>query len=108
MAVPHRFALFYDPAIQHHLRAIERKYHGLIQQKIEGQLLHEPAVPARNRKPLEEPTEMGEALWVLRFGPANRFRVFYEVDMEKQRVMIHAIGVKLRNRLFIGGKEITL
>jgi mRNA-degrading endonuclease RelE of RelBE toxin-antitoxin system len=49
-----------------------------------------------------------EAEWELRFGPDNRFRVFYDIDMETRRVYILAIGVKEESRLFIGGKEVDL
>ena len=41
------------------------------------------------------------------FGPNNRFRVFFEVDREEMRVLILAVAVKERNRLFIGGEEFT-
>jgi hypothetical protein len=48
------------------------------------------------------------AEWEIRFGPGNRFRVFYEVDREEGTVYILAIGVKERERLYIGGEEIEL
>jgi hypothetical protein len=48
-----------------------------------------------------------EAEWELRFGPHNRFRVFYRVDRQRKVVRILAIGVKRRERLWIGGEEIT-
>lgn len=48
-----------------------------------------------------------EAEWELRLGPGNRFRVFYDVDREQRQVRILAIGVKERNRLFIGGEEVA-
>jgi len=41
-------------------------------------------------------------------GPNNRFRVFYEVDQASREVFILAIGVKVGNRLFIGGEEFEL
>jgi mRNA-degrading endonuclease RelE of RelBE toxin-antitoxin system len=34
------------------------------------------------------------------------FRVFYEIAREKREVYILAIGVKERDRLFIGGEEV--
>ena len=43
--------------------------------------------------------------WELRFGPDNRFRVFYQVKAETREVRVLAIGVKERDRLFIGGEE---
>jgi len=53
---------------------------------------------------LEAPAPFG-ATWELRFGPRNRFRAFYEVDPVKQIVYVLAIGVKERDRLWIGGEE---
>ena len=41
-------------------------------------------------------------------GSDNRFRVFYDVDVERNEVHILAIGVKEGNRLFIGGEEVKL
>ena len=44
----------------------------------------------------------------MRFGPNNRFRVFYRTDPSIGEVHILAIGVKVGNRLFIGGEEFEL
>ena len=46
--------------------------------------------------------------WELRFGPDNRFRVFYAVDVERHEVWILAIGVKRGSRLSIAGEEIEI
>ena len=99
------FALVYAPAVKHHLRAIERQHYSLIRETLENQLRFEPDTETRNRKPLRQPAAF-EAQWELRFGPDNRFRVFYEVDRESRTVCILAIGVKERDRLFVGGEEI--
>jgi hypothetical protein len=53
---------------------------------------------------LKRPISFG-ADWELRLGPKNRFRVFYQVKPESHEVRVLAIGVKDRNRLFIGGEE---
>ncbi|MBI3464964.1 MAG: addiction module toxin RelE [Planctomycetes bacterium] len=98
------FALMYSDEVKEHLRAIETKYHSLIQSEIGGQLQFQPEVETRNRKPLERPMLSG-AEWEIRFGPDNRFRVFYEVDAEAREVRVLAIGVKEGNRLLIGGEE---
>lgn len=87
-----------------HLDAIERKYHRLIERTIAEQLRYTPERVTRNRKPLEQPGPFG-ATWELRFGPENRFRVFYEVNAEEHTVEILAIGVKEMNRLLIGREE---
>lgn len=104
MAKKPRFALVYAAEVKQHLRAIESKYHSVIQSESEAQLLFDPDVETRNRKPLKRPIAFG-ADWELRLGPDNRFRVFYQVKVESHEVRILAIGVKERNRLFIGGEE---
>ncbi len=99
-----RFALVFAPEVVEHLRAIEHKHHNLIQTTIDEQLAFTPEKETKKRKLLEQPAPFG-ATWELRFGPANRFRVFYEVDIQSQSVQILAIGIKERNRLFIGREE---
>ena len=104
MAKQTPFALVYAAEVKQHLRAIETKYHSLIQAEVEAQLLFDPDVETRNRKPLTRPISFS-ADWELRFGPKNRFRVFYQVKLESREVRILAIGVKDRDRLFFGGEE---
>ncbi|MGC9335288.1 MAG: type II toxin-antitoxin system RelE family toxin [Anaerolineae bacterium] len=99
------FELVYAPQVREHLKAIEHKDYGLIRQEIEAQLQFEPEVETRNRKPLKRAVAFG-AEWEIRFGPGNRFRVFYEVDRDAGSVHILAIGVKVRDRLYIGGEEV--
>ena len=99
-----RFTLTFAPETLDHLDAIERGYHRLIQKTIDEQLSYTPERVTRNREPLEQPAPFGAA-WELRCGPNNRFRVFYEVDAEEQTVWTLAVGVKERNKLFIGAEE---
>ncbi|MEW6417340.1 MAG: addiction module toxin RelE [Nitrospirota bacterium] len=107
MTKRHKFTLIYAPITKSHLRAIERKYYSLIRSAIESHLQYEPDVETKNRKPLTRQVAF-EAEWELRFGPDNRFRVFYDIDMDSHEVYILAIGEKDRNRLVIGGKEVKL
>ena len=104
MAKKKPFALVYADEVKEHLRAIETKYHSLIQSGVEAQLLHEPNVETRNRKPLNRPIAFG-AGWELRLGPDNCFRVFYQINAESREVHVLAVGVKERSRLFFGGEE---
>jgi mRNA-degrading endonuclease RelE of RelBE toxin-antitoxin system len=106
MARRQKFALVFAPETVSHLDAIDPKYFGLIERKIDEQLAHAPERVTRQRKPLEEPGPSG-ATWELRFGPQNCFRVFYETDVSAGEVHVLAIGVKQRERLFVGGKEYT-
>lgn len=101
------FSLVYDPIVKEHLRAVDAKHYSLIRRTIEEQLLFEPDVETRNRKPLKRPM-LFEATWELRFGRQNRFRVFYDVNPEAHEVDILAFGVKVKSRLTIGGEEVEL
>ncbi len=101
-----RFDIVYDEGVVHHLAAIGSKHHSMIRDTIEEQLAHQPDVETRNRKALRRPSPFG-ATWEIRFGPANRFRVFYKIDSGKRAVQVVAIGVKERARLLVAGKEMT-
>jgi mRNA-degrading endonuclease RelE of RelBE toxin-antitoxin system len=80
-----------------------RKYEQqLIVDQIDEQLSHEPAHETRNRKRLRP---NGVAEFELRI---TRFRVFYDVDENKNLVMIEAVGHKEGSRLLIRGKEYQL
>ena len=102
------FTLIYAPFVREHLRALHPKNYSLIRGEIEAQLLFEPDVESRDRKPLKRPVAFDATRWEIRFGPDNRFRVFYRVERKKYRVNILAIGEKKGNRLFVGGREIEL
>jgi mRNA-degrading endonuclease RelE of RelBE toxin-antitoxin system len=104
---PRRFTIVYAPITKDHLRVIEAKYYALIRDAVNEQLAFDPTTETRNRKPLKRPVVF-MATWEIRFGPQNRFRVYYDVDLEQQLVTILAIGRKQGNRVVIGGEEIQL
>lgn len=99
-----RFQIIFAPETLDHLDAIEPSLYRLIEVTVEEQLSFGPDQATRNRKPLERPAPFG-ATWELRFGPANRLRIFYEIDFAAESVQVLAIGVKERNKLFVGGEE---
>ena len=86
-----------------HVKFLPRKDHGLVLRALRISLSTEPFKETRNRKPLTLPAPFG-AHWELRFGPANRYRAFYTLDGET--ILVLAIGVKERERLLIGGREV--
>ncbi len=102
-----KFTLVFAPEVVNHLRAIPRKYHRLIRNTLDEQLCHTPEEITQNRKPLEQPAPFG-ATWELRFGPNNRFRVLYEIDVDEQSVWILAVGVKEGNRLLVGTEDVEI
>lgn len=72
-----------------------------IGEAIEEQLGHKPTVGTRNRKPMR-PNPL--APWELRIGD---LRIYYDVQQEPQMVVtVLAVGIKVGNRVFIGGEEV--
>ena len=70
---------------------------------VDKQLANEPNKETRNRKPMR-PNPI--APWELRVGS---LRVYYDITEEpEKRVTVLAVGVKLRNRVRIGGEVIDL
>src|SRR6516162_8991551 len=104
MARRDSYTLVYARGLTKHLKSIDAKYDSLIREKIEEQLLFQPNVETKNRKPLRQPAPFA-AQWEIRFGPDNRFRVLYDIDEERHAVQIVAIGEKDGNRLVVGGQE---
>lgn len=79
----------------------------LILDKIDQQLINEPAIETTNRKRLR-PNQVAE--WELRI---DKYRVFYDVLDEStpeivKIVKIEAVGFKEHNKLYIRGKEFQL
>lgn len=68
----------------------------------EEQLQDQPTQETRNRKLLRENPI---ATWELRLGDV---RVFYNINDLEQTVEIVAVGIKVHNRLIIGGEEVKL
>jgi len=109
MNVTPPFTIIYAAVVKQHIRAIEAKHHSFIRREIEQQLRFGPDIQTRNRKPLTRTFAFNpEATWELRFGPDNRFRIFYAIAQELRGVYVLAIGIKRRNRLVIGGEEVAL
>ena len=77
------------------IRAYDRKR---ILDRLEEQLLHQPAQETRNRKPLpglKPPWEHEEPVWELRIG---EYRVFYDVGEPELLVRVRAIRRKRPHR----------
>ncbi|MCZ6805481.1 MAG: type II toxin-antitoxin system RelE/ParE family toxin [Deltaproteobacteria bacterium] len=96
-----------DGDVRDHLEPVDRKFFSLIRETIEEQLSFEPDIETTNRKPMRQPNLL-DGEWELRFGPDNRFRVFYRIDSEAREVLILAIGVKKGSVLHIGRSRFEL
>ena len=68
----------------------------------EEQLSHQPLIETRRRKRMEPAKPGFIAPWELRVG---NLRVYYDVEKVSKVVVITAVGVKIRNRVWLEGKE---
>jgi mRNA-degrading endonuclease RelE of RelBE toxin-antitoxin system len=86
-----------------HLRALTARDRSLVLDEIDAQLRHQPTTETRNRKRMR-PNSL--APWELRIGA---LRVYYDVEEAPEpKVLVRAVGIKERNRVLIGRKEIEL
>lgn len=97
------YDILYSPDAEEHIRALTARQRAIVLDTVEEQLVHQPKVETRNRKPMR-PNPL--APWELRIGD---LRVYYDVEEDpKPVVYIRAIGIKERNRVRIGRRVIDL
>jgi mRNA-degrading endonuclease RelE of RelBE toxin-antitoxin system len=97
------YIIEYSPEAEDHLRRLNARQQRIVLDTVDRQLLNEPEVETRNRKPMR-PNPV--APWELRIGA---LRVYYEVKNDPPFVVtVLAIGVKERNEVRIGGERIKL
>jgi mRNA-degrading endonuclease RelE of RelBE toxin-antitoxin system len=88
------FEILFAEDLGEDLREVPKNTLGVILDKIDEQLLHEPTRVTRNKKMLEDvepPWDQEGPLWELR---VRDYRVFYEVREENNQVWIHAVRKK--------------
>ncbi len=88
------YQILFSEGVEEDLKKISRYYRNEILDKIEKLLLHQPTVPAKNRKILVNlipPWETVSIVWEIRVG---RYRVFYDVDEASKEVYIRAVRKK--------------
>lgn len=94
------YEVVFTPMANRHRKALTAREQAIVVDTVSQQLVHQPGVNTRNRKELRpNPLAPRE----LRIG---NIRVYYDyVDEPEKVVTIVAIGVKVGNRVFIGGEE---
>lgn len=91
------YAIEFTAEAEDHFKRLTARQRATLVDRIERQLLHEPGVETRNRKPMR-PNPL--APWELRVGA---LRVYYETNDDPAKVVtVRAIGVKSGNRVRIG------
>lgn len=99
---PYQFE--FAPEADQHFGAFEAGARATLLEAIERELKYQPTVETRNRKRMDPDKRMYIAPWELRVGD---LRVYYAVREEPEpRVVIAAIGVKVRDRIKIGREYI--
>lgn len=97
------YRIEYSPDAEDHLRGLTARQQMTVLDTVDKQLVHQPTVEKRNRKPMR-PNPV--APWELRIG---NLRVYYDAEEKPEPVVfIRAIGVKERNRVRIGREVIEL
>jgi mRNA-degrading endonuclease RelE of RelBE toxin-antitoxin system len=96
------FTIEFSEDAERHLDSFSGPDQRMILAGIEEQLSHQPDIRTRNRKPMRA-NALGR--WELR---VQRFRVIYNIEMEKETVVITAIATKDGNKFLIDGKEYPL
>jgi hypothetical protein len=77
--------------------------HRSVRAEVVRLLADQPAVASTRRKRME-PNPLG-AGWALRLG---ELRVYYDIDEAAQRVWVSRVGVKVRERVRVGGAFVDM
>jgi hypothetical protein len=100
---PLSYRIEYTPEALEHLADLSARDGAIVLDSVPVQLKHQPIVATRNRKLLRA---NDIAPWELRL---LHLRVYYDmVEVPEPVVTIRAIGIKDRNRVFVGGQEVKL
>jgi len=97
------YIIEYSPEAEDHLHLLTARQQKVVLDAVERQLLHQPTVETKNRKPMR-PNPI--APWELRLGD---LRVYYDVEEQPEtKVIILAVGIKERNQVRIGREIVKL
>src|SRR5258705_2084565 len=97
------YTVEFAESVRGQLASLTARQRSLVMDAIGNQLIHEPAVETRNRKPMR-PNPV--APWELRIGS---LRVYYDVeDSPERKVAVRAVGIKGPNLVRIGREVIPL
>jgi mRNA-degrading endonuclease RelE of RelBE toxin-antitoxin system len=96
------FTIEYTPEAVDHLDGLDAGQRSRVVDEIDAQLRHQPTVVTRNRKLLRANPV---APWELR---VEQLRVYFDVETQARIVTVRAVGVKIRERVVIGGQQVDL
>lgn len=100
------YQIEFSPEVETHLQNLTKREQNIVLDTIIDQLSYQAEEETRNRKRMRSNPL---ACWELRVA---NLRIYYDVEndlnQELRIVAIRAVGIKQRNKIFIGGKEIEL
>ena len=97
------YHILFSPEADEHIARFKAHQRTRLLDMIERQLVSQPTIQTRQRKPLR-PNPVAQ--YRLRIG---ELRVYYDVQEAPERlVIVKAVGIKRRDRVHVGGKEIRL
>ena len=97
------YRIEFTPKAREHFATFAARERALLRDGIRKHLTHQPALETRHRKPLRPNTLAGFRLRI------RDLRVYYDVfEGPDPLVLVQAIGIKVRNLVFVGGVEIKL
>ena len=98
-----RYAIRFSDEAADHVGALTARQRATLLDSAARQLSHQPTLETRHRKRMQPGREGFVAPWELRVGD---LRLYYETHETPQRlVLVVAVGVKVRNRLRVAGRE---
>jgi mRNA-degrading endonuclease RelE of RelBE toxin-antitoxin system len=100
---PVPYKIEYSPEAVAHLALLTARQAATVLDMVPKQLAHQPTAETRNRAPMR-PNPVAHSR--LRIGT---LRVYYDVSESPERVVVvKAVGIKVRDRVFIGREELKL
>jgi len=97
------YRIEFSPEADDHVASLRARDRAMLLDAVGRQLLHEPTQHTRHRKPLR-PNPVAQHR--LRVG---NLRVYYDVQEAPERlVLVKAVGMKVRDRVYVGGREVRL
>lgn len=97
------YRITFSPEADDHLASLRGHERAKLLNGIERRLVHEPKADTRHCKEMR-PNPIAQRR--LRVG---HLRVYYDVqEVPAPLVLVKAIGIKVRDRVYVGGREIKL
>ena len=97
------YRIDFSPEADEHIARLKAHQRAKLLDMIGRQLVSQPMHTTRHRKPLR-PNPVAQ--YRLRVG---ELRAYYDVQEQPERlVVVKAVGLKVRDRVYVGGQEVKL